>query len=92
MSPDGGGRSGGRADLLEAGPVPGDGLGGVLGQVVPQLPAVSDLDRAGGPVAGTLGVGAAIPAQRPAASWPAPPAPSATWGSNPASGLRVLFG
>jgi hypothetical protein len=40
---------GGRADLLEAGPVPSDGLGGVLGQVMPQLPAVSDLDRAGGP-------------------------------------------
>ncbi len=27
--------------------MPGDGLGGVLGQVVPQVPAVSDLDRAG---------------------------------------------
>ena len=30
---------GGRADLLEAGPVPGDGLSGVLGQVMPQVPA-----------------------------------------------------
>ena len=37
------------SDLLEAGPVPGDGLGGVLGQVMPQVPAVSDLDRAGVP-------------------------------------------
>ena len=40
---------GGRGDLLEAGPVPGDGLGGVLGQVMTQVPAVSDLDRGGGP-------------------------------------------
>src|SRR5689334_10496400 len=38
-----------RGDLLEVGPVPGDGLGGVLGQVMPEVPAVSDLDRAGAP-------------------------------------------
>jgi hypothetical protein len=49
---------GGRSDLPEAGPVPGDGPGGVLGQGMPQVPAVSGLNRAGGPVAGALGVGA----------------------------------
>jgi hypothetical protein len=40
---------GGRGDLGEAGPVPGDGLGGVLGQGMPQVPGVSDLDRARAP-------------------------------------------
>jgi hypothetical protein len=55
MGPDGGCRSAVAAgDLLEAGLVPGDGLGGALGQVMPQVPAVSDLDRPG-PVAGALG-------------------------------------
>jgi hypothetical protein len=48
----------GRGDLLEAGPVAGDGPGGVLGEVVPQVPAVSHPDRAGRAVAGALGVGA----------------------------------
>jgi hypothetical protein len=48
MGPDGGCRSAAAAgDLLEAGLVPGDGLGGALGQVMPQVPAVSDLDRPG---------------------------------------------
>jgi hypothetical protein len=51
MGPEGGRGPAGRADLLEAGPVPG-GLGGVLGQVMPQVPAVSDLDRGGCSVAG----------------------------------------
>ncbi len=60
---------GGRADLLEAGPVPGDGLGGVPGQVVPQVPAVSDLDPSGGSVAGALGVGAGQAARRWLAQW-----------------------
>ena len=83
---------GGRGDLLEAGPVPGDGLGGVLGQVMPQVPAVSDLDRAGGPVAGALGVGAAIPGAAASRIPACPASPSATWDSNPASVLRVLFG
>ena len=36
----------------------GDGLGGVLGEVVPQVPAVSDLDRARCAVAGAFGIGA----------------------------------
>ena len=35
-------------DLLKAGPVPGDGLEGALGQVMPQVLAASDLDRARG--------------------------------------------
>jgi hypothetical protein len=43
-----------RGDLLEAGPVPGDGPGGVLGEVMPQMPAVSDLDGAGSSVAGAF--------------------------------------
>jgi len=49
----------GRGDLLEAGPVAGGGLGGVLSQVVPQMPAVSHLNRARGAVAGVFGVGTA---------------------------------
>jgi hypothetical protein len=50
MGPGGGCRPAAAAgDLLEAGPVPGDGLEGAPGQVMPQVPAVSDLDRAGGP-------------------------------------------
>ena len=48
--------SGGRGDLLEAGPVAGDGLGGVLGEVMPQMPAVGDLNRSRGAVAGALGI------------------------------------
>jgi hypothetical protein len=83
---------GGRGDLLEAGPVPGDGLGGVLGQVMPQVPAVSDLDRAGGPVAGALGAGAAMPSAAASRIPACPASSSATWDSNPASVLRVLFG
>ena len=38
--------------------VRGGGLGGPLAQVVPQVPAVGDLDRAGGALAGAFGVGA----------------------------------
>jgi hypothetical protein len=58
----------GCGDLLEAGPVAGDGPGGVLGEVVPQVPAVSDLDRVGGAVAGAFGVGAGpVPADHPRA-------------------------
>src|ERR1051326_7007103 len=43
---------GGYGDLLEAGPVAGDGLGSVPGEVVPQMPAVSDLHRIRRAVAG----------------------------------------
>jgi hypothetical protein len=44
----------GGGDLLEAGPVAGDGFGGVLGEVVPQVPAVGDLDRLRCAVAGAF--------------------------------------
>jgi hypothetical protein len=48
--------------------VAGDGLGGVLGEVVPQVPAVRDLDRAGGAIAGAFGVGSGpVPADHPCA-------------------------
>ena len=48
-------RAGGRrGDLLEAGPVTRDGPGRVLGEVMPQVPAVGDLDGAGGSVAGAF--------------------------------------
>ena len=36
----------------------GDGLGGVLGEVVPQVPAVGDLDCLRCAVAGAFGIGA----------------------------------
>ncbi len=43
-----------------------DGLGGVFGEVVPQVPAVRDLDGAGGSVAGAFGIGAGpVPADHP---------------------------
>ena len=35
--------------------MPGDGLGGVLGEVVPQMPAVGDVHRAGGPITSAFG-------------------------------------
>jgi hypothetical protein len=44
----------GCGDLLEAGPVTCDGPGGVVGEVVPQVPAVSDLDGARGSGAGAF--------------------------------------
>ena len=47
-------RSGGRGDLFQAGPVACDCLHGVLGEVVPQVPAVSDLDRGRSTVAGAF--------------------------------------
>jgi hypothetical protein len=43
------GPGGGRGDLLEAGPVPGDGLGGVLGQVMPQVQRSATWTAAGVP-------------------------------------------
>jgi hypothetical protein len=46
----------GGGDLLEAGSVPGDGFGGVLGEVVPQVPAAGDLDRLRCAVAGAFGI------------------------------------
>jgi hypothetical protein len=46
--------AGGCGDLFQAGSVACDGLPGVPGEVVPQVPAVSDLDRGGGAIAGVL--------------------------------------
>jgi hypothetical protein len=58
----------GCGDLLEAGPVAGDGLAGVLGEVVPQVPAVGDLDRARCAVAGAFGISTGpVPADDPRA-------------------------
>ena len=42
--------------VLQAAAVPGNGLVGVFGQVVPHMPAIGDLDCARCPVAGALGV------------------------------------
>ena len=42
----------------QAGAVPGNGLLGVLGQVVPQMPAIGYLNRVPGAVPGALGVAA----------------------------------
>jgi hypothetical protein len=44
----------------------GHGPGGVLGQVVPQVPPVGDLDRVGRAGAGAVGVGPGpVPADHP---------------------------
>jgi len=58
----------GCGDLPEAGPVAGDGPGGVLGEVVPQMPAISDLGRAGGAVADAA-LTAKTASDSPTGSW-----------------------
>jgi hypothetical protein len=46
--------------------VAGDGFGGVLGEVVPQVPAVGDLNRSRSAIAGALGIGTGpVPADHP---------------------------